>query len=137
VPEALASSSGELVSSDSEREGIREIIEYCRGLDGALSAVCLVNYRRLSWQDGAGSLRVTLDSDLAFYDVPDDLWVRRRPLVREELGGPRGREPQAVLEIKRRGPEPTWLEAILSDRQLRPIRYSKFAAASQVVSHTR
>ena len=55
-----------------------------------LAASCLVNYRRLSWQEPDGDLRVTLDSELAFYAVPDDLWQRRRALVRDALGAPRG-----------------------------------------------
>lgn len=133
VPDALALSSGELASSEGERAGIQEIIEYCRGLDEPLSAVCLVNYRRLSWQDRDGALRVTLDSDLAFFRVPDDLWQRRRPLVREELGEPRGRQPQAILEIKRRGAEPAWLAPILADAKAWAVRYSKFAAAAGAV----
>ena len=70
VPEALALPVTGVVPADSERAGIREIVAYCRALGEPLAATCLVNYRRLSWQQPDGDLRVTLDSELAFYAVP-------------------------------------------------------------------
>ena len=69
----------------------------------ALSAVCLVNYRRLSWQSDDGELRVTFDRGLASYRPPTDLWARRQALVRSALGVPAAQEASGVLEIKRRG----------------------------------
>jgi hypothetical protein len=133
TPEALALPMTGFAPSESERSGIREVVAYCRGLDAPLSASCLVNYRRLSWQDLPGDLRVTLDSDVAFFAVPDDLWQRRRALVREALGPPRGHESRAILEVKSRGDEPGWLRDFLRDAELAPARYSKFASAATFV----
>jgi hypothetical protein len=133
VPEALALPVTGLAPAESERAGIREIVAYCRELGAPLSANCLVNYRRLSWQKPDGDLRVTLDSELAFYAVPDDLWHRRRALVRDALGTARGGEPHAILEIKARSAQPAWLESFLIAANVAPVRFSKFVAAATVV----
>ena len=55
-----------------------------------MQADCLVNYRRLPWQDADGKLRVTLDVGLELFAPPADLWQRRHALVRESLGTPAG-----------------------------------------------
>jgi len=133
VPEALALPASGVVPAESERAGIREIVAYCRALGEPLAASCLLNYRRLSWQEPDGDLRVTLDSELRFYDVPDDLWQRQRALVRDALGAARASEPRAVLEIKRRSSQPAWLESFLVGENVLPARFSKFVAASTVV----
>ena len=133
VPEALALPTTGVVPADSERAGIREIVDYCRALGEPLAATCLVNYRRLSWQQPEGDLRITLDSDLAFYAVPDDLWQRRRALVRDALGAPRASEPRAVLEIKCRSTRPAWLESFLDGATVESVRFSKFVAAASAV----
>jgi hypothetical protein len=133
VPEAFALPANDASPADSEREGIREIVEYCRTLGEPLKASCLVNYRRHAWQDAAGALRVTLDSELAFYAVPPDLWSRRKALVRTALGAPRGQEPRAVLEVKSLGAPPAWLEDFLREANAAPDRFSKFVAAAGVV----
>jgi hypothetical protein len=133
TPEGLALPMSGFAPAESEQSGIREIVAYCRSLEAPLSASCLVNYRRLSWQDPQGDLRVTLDSDLAFYAVPADLWQRRRALVRETLGAPCAHESRAILEVKSRGAQPDWLREFLRDAALAPVRFSKFAAAATVV----
>ena len=133
VPDALALPASGVVPADSERAGIREIVAYCRALGEPLAASCLVNYRRLSWQEPDGDLRVTLDSELAFYAVPDDLWQRRRALVRDALGAARASEPRAVLEIKRRSTPPAWLESFLGGANVASVRFSKFVAAASAV----
>ena len=133
VPEALALPASGVVPAESERAGVREIVAYCRALGDPLAASCLVNYRRLSWQEPDGALRVTLDSELAFYAVPDDLWQRQRALVRDTLGAARAREPRAVLEIKCLGTRPAWLEDFLVGADVAPARFSKFIAAATVV----
>jgi hypothetical protein len=133
VPEALALPASGAIPAESERAGIREIVAYCRALGEPLAASCLVNYRRLSWQEPDGDLRVTLDSELAFYAVPDDLWQRRRALVRGALGAARASEPRAILEIKCRGARPAWLETFLVEARFASARFSKFVAAATVV----
>jgi hypothetical protein len=133
VPEALALPASGVVPADSERAGIREIVAYCRALGEPLAASCLVNYRRLSWQEPDGDLRVTLDSELAFYAVPEDLWHRRRALVRDALGTARARERRAVLEIKCRSTQPAWLRSFLGGANVESVRFSKFVAAAGAV----
>jgi hypothetical protein len=112
---------------------LREIAGYCARYDQPMRADCLVNYRRLPWQDEAGNLRVTLDLGLEFYAPPVDLWQRRQALVRESLGRPRGESPHAVLELKSQEPLPQWLLLLLDQVGARRVRFSKFLAASEAV----
>ncbi len=113
--------------------GAREMAGYSRSLGEALRADCLVNYRRLSWQEPNGSLRVTLDLGLAFYPAPADLWSRSSALVRSSLGRASGMESCAVLEIKRLAPLPGWLEQALRQTGASPTHFSKFVAAGKAV----
>lgn len=106
---------------------------YVRELPEPLVAAGIVNYRRASWQNESGSLRVTLDSELAFFAPPPNLW-EKPSLVRSSLGVPRRREPNLLLEIKQREPLPSWLEAALGDAQARPVKYSKFVRALESLS---
>jgi hypothetical protein len=114
---------------------LREIAGYCARYDERMQADCLVNYRRIPWQDEAGSLRVTLDMGLEFYPPPADLWQRRYALVRESLGAPAGVCSDAVLELKSRGEPPAWLTSLLESVSARHVRFSKFETASAAV-HT-
>jgi hypothetical protein len=113
--------------------GIEAVIEYSRCLGEPLSASSLVNYRRLSWQDPAGLLRVTLDLDLAFHSVPPDLWTRPRPLVPSDLGPSYGLENCVLVEVKRRGPMPSWVELAIAAAEGRSVSFSKFIRAGQVL----
>jgi len=112
---------------------LREVADLCRRFAEPLRADCLVNYRRAAFQDDPGTLRVTLDLALAFYDPPEDLWRRNYALVRETLGEPRQSEGRCVLEVKSRGPWPAWLGPALSDMGAVRHAYSKFEAASKAV----
>jgi hypothetical protein len=112
---------------------LQEIADYCKSQGDHLAATCLVNYRRLSWQEPDGTLRVTMDLGLAYYAAPPDLWTRRQALVRSTLGPVRGKEPRAVIEVKRVAPVPAWLEEALAQSGAMPDRFSKFVAAGQTV----
>jgi hypothetical protein len=112
---------------------LREIAEYCGKYGEPFQADCLVNYRRLPWQDGEGHLRVTLDVGLEFYAPPPDLWHRDYALVRETLGTACGRQPKGVLEVKARGALPGWLEQLLVEVGAERAKFSKFEQASQAV----
>jgi hypothetical protein len=112
---------------------LREIAAYCARYDEPMQADCLVNYRRMPWQDQAGHLRVTLDVGLEFYPPPADLWERRYPMVRESLGPPVGRLDSVVLELKSHGEPPAWLQDLLRQFQARRLRFSKFETASEAV----
>jgi len=111
---------------------LREIASYCARYPEPFRADCLAHYRRLPWQDD-GNLRVTLDVDLEFFAPPADLWQREAPLVRQSLGQPRGRQVEAVLEVKARGARPEWLEQLLQSVGARQAAFSKFEEASRAV----
>jgi len=110
-----------------------EITAHCLRFGEPLQADCLVNYRRLPWQDVAGNLRVTLDVSLEYFAPPADLWQRNYALVRETLGAPRGRQSKGVLEVKARGQAPGWLEELIAEVKGAREKFSKFEEASQVV----
>lgn len=112
---------------------LRQIADYLRRFDEPMRADCLVNYRRLPWQDAEGNLRVTLDVGLEYYAAPTDLWQRRAALVRESLGAAMGRETRGVLEVKSRGPYPDWLTALLEQVGAHRRVFSKFEEASRAV----
>jgi hypothetical protein len=112
-----------------EGEDLNDAMQTCRALGEPLSSVCLVNYRRLSWQSDEAELRVTLDRGLASFAPPADLWARREALVRSGLGAAVATEPNGVLEIKRRGEVPAWLGDVLARVDATPVPFSKFVSA--------
>ena len=63
-------------------EAAREIAAYCASLAEPLAISCLVSYRRLSFQDERGELRVTLDTELAYFAEPEGVWSSHAPLLR-------------------------------------------------------
>lgn len=109
------------------------VAQLCASCSEPMRADCLVNYRRAAWQDPAGALRVTIDSSLAFFAPPPDLWKRTWALVRPTLGAPVGAEPRRVLEVKSHGDPPAWLTALLGAEEVEPLGFSKFDAASSAV----
>lgn len=114
-------------------QSLRDVVETCRAFGEPLSAVCLVNYRRLSWQDDEAELRVTFDRGLASFAPPTDLWARRHALVRGVLGAPAAQHASGVLEVKRRGAIPGWLHECLVRIGAEPVPFSKFVTASRAV----
>lgn len=125
-----AAASSQVAGNDGDAEQIRA---YCASLAEPLSACCLVNYRRISWQTPDSSLRVTLDSELAFYPAPRNVWFKPS-LVRNLLGAPSAREPYILIEVKRReNALPTWLDQALKATRAKPLAYSKFLQASESV----
>ena len=116
-----------------EGDNLLEAMDTCRALGEPLSSVCLVNYRRLSWQSDEAELRVTFDRGLASFAPPADLWARRQALVRSALGAAAGAEPSGVLEIKRRGAVPAWLDQVLAGVGATPVPFSKFVSAFRAV----
>jgi hypothetical protein len=112
---------------------LSEIAAYCRRYDEPLQADCLVNYRRLPWQDAEGHLRVTLDVGLELFKPPADLWERKYALVRETLGRPVQKVEAAILELKSRGEPPPWLLELLATVGAERGRFSKFELASEAI----
>jgi hypothetical protein len=112
---------------------LTEVAELCGRFAEPLRADCLVNYRRVAWQDDSGTLRVTLDLGVAFFAPPADLWTRARALVRPSLGAPGGHESRSIVEIKSRDTLPPWLIDVLAHAGASRVPYSKFESASRVV----
>jgi hypothetical protein len=100
---------------------------------GELVPSCVVNYRRVPFQDSAGNLRITLDLDIASFPVPPQVWTRTCTFVRGSLGTPAALEPHALLEVKSRGELPCWLTQLLAQLTLETTHYSKFVAAGRAV----
>ncbi|MCE9575438.1 MAG: polyphosphate polymerase domain-containing protein [Deltaproteobacteria bacterium] len=115
------------------RAVLAAVAELCASCAEPMRADCLVNYRRLAWQDPAGELRVTIDSGLAFYAPPTDLWDRDWALLRQTLGPAVGAEPRRVLEVKSHRDPPAWLTRVLETERAVPLGYSKFDAGSSAV----
>jgi hypothetical protein len=115
------------------RAVLAAVAELCSSCAEPMRADCLVNYRRAAWQDPAGAVRVTIDTNLSFYAPPDDLWDRDWALVRPTLGTPRGSESRRVLEVKTHGDPPRWLTQVLREARAEPLAFSKFDAASSAV----
>lgn len=109
------------------------IADYCRELGEPLEARCVVNYRRMSYQDPAGELRITVDLDLAFFAPPEGLWNEPGPLSRRLLGKRLGSEDRALIEVKRRGPFPEWLSRALAEASAQQADFSKFVRAAELV----
>jgi SPX domain protein involved in polyphosphate accumulation len=131
VMDALARSDGD--AGAESPEALSAVMAYCQSLSEPLRASTVVNYRRLSFQDLKGELRVTLDLSLAFYSPPGDLWTREQALLRSTLGNPEGVLKTAVLEVKRRAENPPWLAALLTRAGVTEVSFSKFVAATQAV----
>jgi len=112
---------------------LREVADLLGRYQEPMRADCLVNYRRLVWQDEPGAVRMTLDLGIAFFAPPEDLWQRDYTLVREELGSAVAVERRCVLEVKARGTPPAWLDTMLAQTGAVREGYSKFEAASRAV----
>lgn len=119
---------------------LAEVSDVCSRYGQPLEAVALVNYRRRAWQDEDAQLRVTLDSDLAIFEPPADLWERDLTLVRPTLGEPVLARRGRIVEVKLRDEIPEWLESALQRFDAGPAvmascgrPFSKFLAASEAV----
>jgi len=111
------------------------ILAYCQSLTEPLVPSAVVNYRRASWQSADDSLRVTLDTELAFFEAPPGLW-NLPSLSRSSLGRPRQRETELLIEIKRHGCAlPAWLARRARLARARAVPYSKFVRAIESVRH--
>lgn len=120
-------------TSSEAGQTLQDIAEFCRSFEEPLRPDCLANYERLSWQDPAHTLRLTLDLGLAFFAPAADLWETERVLSRDVLGPVRGGISSGVLEVKYLGQLPAWLQQELDAVGLKSQRHSKFLGASQAV----
>lgn len=117
-----------------------ELSKLCSRTAGPLQPDCVAHYRRRAWQDPSGHTRVTLDTELAFYRPPvnvfsqlnslADLIERKQPVLRAD---------HCVIEIKLAGEQPEWLTELIAASKLERTpetakTFSKFLAASQAVA---
>jgi hypothetical protein len=134
VPAFFAEGAPTLAAANPSNDESAHVADFWRRVGEPLSASSIVSYRRLSFQDPAGRLRVTLDVDLAYFEPPPDLWSSPRPLVRSRLGTPRGRDARALVEVKLQGiGEPEWIARVLADCGARAVPFSKFEEAEGAV----
>jgi hypothetical protein len=119
---------------ESAQPVVREIVELCTHTAAPLRPDCMVHYRRQAWQDVEHTLRITLDTELAFHRPPTDpfdpgLALSEPPVAR--LG-------HSLVEIKQRGKQPAWLDELIHEVGLELAfggrhAFSKFVAASHAV----
>jgi hypothetical protein len=131
VSPAMARYQRKLYKGESD-EVLAEVAAFVARFREPMRPDCVVNYRRIAWQDGEGSLRLTLDLGLSFFRPPEDLWSRHTALTRESLGDAVGVAAGAVLEVKSRKALPPWLASRLPAAG-HDEGFSKFVAASSAV----
>jgi SPX domain protein involved in polyphosphate accumulation len=117
---------------------LREIAELCMNTAGPLKPDCMAHYRRQAWQDTAETLRITLDTELAFHRPPANPFQDGLSLAEAIAEPPVARLLHSLVEIKARGEQPDWLRNLIAEVGLDPARegpgtFSKFVAASHAV----
>lgn len=122
-----------LLGSAVDNVDARALLEHLQAQPEPVRPSVLVNYQRLAFQNPGGTLRVTIDLDLAFFRAPQHLLLGNRALSRSELGSPAGLEPRAVVEVKRIAALPSWLADALAKAAGSPVTFSKFVSASEAV----
>lgn len=110
-------------------EALRELHAFAHDFGKPLRPTCVVNYVRCAWQAVDGSLRVTVDRDVAFFPASDDQWRPQDLTERRSLGPPAAVEPCCVIEVKTHGELPQWLADVLDQCDAKRVDYSKFVAA--------
>jgi SPX domain protein involved in polyphosphate accumulation len=117
-----------------------KLSKLCRRAAGPLRPDCVVHYRRRAWEDQDGSTRVTIDTELAFYRPPVDVFSQLRSLSDlVKHTPPVLRADDCVIEVKLAGEQPQWLSELLAARKLERSAakpFSKFLAASRAVAST-
>lgn len=99
---------------------------------------CVVRYRRRAWQDEQGSVRVTFDSQVAFFPAPASGRTYQGSLREAVVDDAAGSLDSYLVEVKCVGTAPAWLDALCRDAKLMPAQisgrsFSKFLAASRAV----
>lgn len=117
---------------------LREIAELCMNTAGPLKPDCMAHYRRRAWQSADETLRITLDTDLAFHRPPANPFQGGLTLADAIAEPPVARLCHSLVEIKARGEQPGWLRNLIAEVGLQPAlegpgTFSKFVAASHAV----
>lgn len=114
-------------------EVLDELRAFVRDFGKPLRPACVVNYVRCAWQALDGSVRVTIDRDVAFFPASRDQWRRQDLTERVSLGPPVGVESACVIEVKTHGEAPAWLNGALKMCDAQRVDYSKFVAAMRAL----
>jgi SPX domain protein involved in polyphosphate accumulation len=117
---------------------LREIVELSMHTAGPLKPDCMAHYRRQAWQDADETLRITLDTELAFHRPPANPFQGGLTLAEAMAEPPVARLRHSLVEIKARGEQPDWLRNLIAEVGLEPAleglgAFSKFVAASHAV----
>lgn len=117
---------------------LREIAELCIHTAGPLRPDCMAHYRRQAWQNADESLRITLDTELAFHRPPANPFQSGLTLADAIAEPPVAHLRHSLVEIKARGEQPDWLRELMAEVELEPAlegrgTFSKFVAASHAV----
>ncbi len=117
---------------------MHEIADLCLHTVGPLKPDCMAHYRRQAWQDADETLRITLDTELAFHRPPAHLFETGTSLSEAVVEPPIARLGHSLVEIKLRAEQPDWLRELIAEVRLEPAlagrqAFSKFVAASHAV----
>ncbi|MFV8751736.1 VTC domain-containing protein [Nannocystaceae bacterium ST9] len=123
---------------ESAQAVLREVAELCMHTAGPLRPDCIAHYRRRAWQDAAETLRITLDTELAFHRPPLNPFQGGMTLADALAEPPVARLSHSLVEIKARGEQPEWLRELIAKVGLEPAlegrrAFSKFVAASHAI----
>ncbi len=130
----LGADSGGALPAPAEQSADRAAITaFWTSREEPLAPSSVVSYRRISFEDEAGTLRVTLDVDVGFFAPPRQLFQTERALLRGSFGRPVGSAPLCMLEVKSRAETPAWLARALSECGAREESFSKFILSSEAV----
>lgn len=136
----VESRAGQALSQTDEQEQeqreVDALLLHVKQAHEPLEPSVLVSYHRQSFEADAGQLRVTIDRGIAYHRSPKSLDLAL-PLARSTLGAALGGEGRAVVEIKRLGPLPSWLEETLEKMGVPAVSFSKFVAAGEALGGTR
>lgn len=116
---------------------LHEIAQLCTNI-GPLRPDCMSHYRRRAWQDSNETLRITLDTELAFHRAPTKRLWSDTTLADAIALPPVAALRHSLVEVKARGEQPTWLRELVNEVGLDPARegkrtFSKFVTASHAV----
>jgi hypothetical protein len=118
---------------DGTNDVLDELRSFTRDFGKPLKPACVVNYVRCAWQALDGTVRVTIDRDVAFYPPTANQWKRQDLTERSSLGPAAGVESSCVIEVKTRGEFPAWLMEALQQCGATRVDYSKFVSAMRAL----
>ena len=117
----------------SEGESLRDVIRICGTFGEPLAAVCVVNYRRHSWQSDEGDLRVTFDRGLASFAPPGQSVGAPPRAGAQRPGGAGGAGDERRARGQTPGRGARLAHGVLGRIGAAPVPFSKFVTAARAV----